>query len=180
MEEKKIRSQRIYEGKVIQVRVDEVEIEKKKFLREVVEHPGGVAVLAMKEDGLIPCVWQYRYGQKKEMLELPAGKLERGENPVAAIQRELQEETGYQAENWIYLGEFIPTGAYLEEKIQMFYADNLTFVGQCFDEDEQIKNSEYTLDELTEMILNQQIIDGKTIAMVLKVKFMIEKNLLKI
>lgn len=180
MLEKKLSTKRIYEGKVVNLRVDEAEIEGLKVMREVVEHPGGVAVLAMDKDNKVLCVQQYRYAQKQEMLEVPAGKLERGEDPLETGKRELQEETGYQAKNWVFLGEFIPTGAYLEEKIFMYFAYDLSFVGNHFDEDEFIELKKVSLDELTEMILNKTIIDGKTMAMVLKVKLMLEKGLLTI
>lgn len=180
MLEKKLSTERIYEGKVVNLRVDEAMVQDLKVKREVVEHPGGVAILALDEENKVLCVRQYRYAQNKEMLEVPAGKLERGEDPFETGKRELQEETGYSAKNWVYLGEFIPTGAYLEEKIYMYFAYNLSYVGNHFDEDEFIELERYSLDELTEMILNQTIIDGKTMAMVLKVKLMFEKGLLVI
>ena len=178
MIEKQIDTKRIYEGKVVNLRVDKADVGGMEVTREVVEHPGGVAILALNDDGKVMCVRQYRYGQQKEMLELPAGKLERKEDPFETGKRELQEETGYKANHWTFLGEFVPTGAYLEEKIWMYYATELTYVGQHFDEDEFIEAEMYTLDELTDMILNKEIIDGKTIAMVLKVKLMLEKDLL--
>lgn len=179
MKETQISTKRIYEGKVINVRVDQAEVNHCQVVREMVEHPGGVAVLAMDENQEIFCVTQYRYAQGKEMLELPAGKLERGEDPLETGKRELIEETGYKAENWLFLGEFVPTGAYLEEKIYMYFASELSYVGQHFDEDEYIELSKHTLEELIEMILEQRIVDGKTIAMVLKVDKMIERGLLK-
>lgn len=179
MKETQISTKRIYEGKVINVRVDQVEVNHCQVVREMVEHPGGVAILAMDEDKKIFCVTQYRYAQGKEMLELPAGKLERKEDPLETGKRELIEETGYKAENWLFLGEFVPTGAYLEEKIFMYFASELSYVGQHFDEDEYIELSKHTLEELIEMILDQRIVDGKTIAMVLKVDKMIQRGLLK-
>ncbi len=172
MEEKTIKSKEIYKGKVVQVYVDEVEIGNQIFQRELIKHPGGVAILAQKKDGDVLCVRQYRYGQKKEMLELPAGKLEYGEDPFETGKRELQEETGYKANSWVYLGEFVPTGAYLEEKIYMYYATDLEFVGQHLDQDEFIQVESYPIDKLVDMIMDQTIIDGKTIAMTLKVKYL--------
>lgn len=171
-------TERIFEGKVVNLRKDIATVNDMEVYREVVEHPGGVATLAITDEGKILCVEQFRYAQQREMLEIPAGKLERGEDPFETGKRELQEETGYKAEHWTFLGEFIPTGAYLEEKIWMYYATDLTYGKQHLDEDEFIEVKEYTMDEMIEMIINQKIIDGKTIAMTLKVKMMLEKGLL--
>lgn len=179
MLEKTIKSQRIYEGRIINVRKDQVEINGQEALREVVEHPGGVAILALDENEHVFCVKQYRYAQQKEMLELPAGKLERGEDPLKTGKRELQEETGYSAQHWLFLGEMVPTGAYLEEKIWMYAATGLSYVGQHLDDDENIELFRLSLDELTERILDQTIVDAKTIAMVLKVRLMKERGLLR-
>ncbi len=167
MEEKRIGSERIYEGKIINVRRDEVEINQKVYPREVVEHHGGVAILAMNDQKEIFCVTQYRYAQQRVMMELPAGKLEKGENPLLCAQRELQEETGYSAKTWNYLGELVPTGAYLEEKIYMYFAQDLSYVGQNLDEDEHVSVSQHCMEELVEMIMKNEIIDAKTIAMIL-------------
>lgn len=178
MKENQTETKRVYEGKIIHVRVDQAEVMGKKVTREVVEHPGGVAILAMTDEGKVLCVQQYRYAQGREMLEVPAGKLEYHEDPFLTGKRELQEETGYEAKNWVFLGEFIPTGAYLEEKIWMYYADQLQFVGQKFDEDEFIEVIKLSLEELKGKILDQSIIDGKTMAMVLKVDLMKQQGLL--
>lgn len=178
MKETQIETKRVYEGKIIRVRVDQAEMMGKTVMREVVEHPGGVAILAMNDAGKVLCVQQYRYAQGKEMLEVPAGKLEYHEDPLVTGKRELREETGYEAKNWVFLGEFIPTGAYLEEKIWMYYADQLHFVGQNFDEDEFIEISQLSLEELKQKILDQSLIDGKTMTMVLKVDLMKRQGLL--
>ncbi len=178
MPEKTLSSERIYEGRIVNLRIDQTEVKGKPALREVVEHPGGVAILAFDENERVFCVKQYRYAQQRMMLELPAGKLERKEDPLETGKRELQEETGYQAEHWLFLGELIPTGAYLEEKIWMYAASGLSYVGQHLDEDEELELMRFSLEELTTMILDQTIIDAKTIAMVLKVRLMKEKGLL--
>lgn len=178
MKETQISTERLYEGKVVSLRRDLAEVDGKQVMREVVEHPGGVAVLALDENDQVLLVQQYRYAQKKEMLEVPAGKREKNEDPLETGKRELAEETGYRAEKWFFLGEFVPTGAYLEEKIWMYYASGLTPGETHFDEDEFLQLQRCTLDELTEMILKSEIIDGKTIAMTLKVRLMKEKGLL--
>ena len=175
--EKTLSAQRVFEGRLIHVRHDQVCLpDGQKTVREVVEHPGGVAIAALTEEGQILLVDQFRYAQQRVMREVPAGKLERGEDPRKAALRELEEETGYRAEHIKLMGEFIPTGAYLEERIWMYFAWGLSFAGQHPDADEFLHVTKMDMEELVEQIMNGTIIDGKTIAMGLKLQRMLENS----
>ena len=145
--EKKIKSTRIFDGKIINLRTDEVLLpDGNKGYREVVEHPGGEAIALQKEDGKFFLVNQFRYGQQKTMLEFPAGKKEYGEDALTCAKREIVEETGYSGKDYVYLGQMVPTGAYLEEVIDMYYAKTDKYYGQHFDDDEFITLESYSLE----------------------------------
>ncbi len=163
-EEKTLDSTVAYNGKVITVIKDNiVTANGHKSFREVVLHNGGVVIAAMKDDDTILLVKQYRYPLKQVNLELPAGKLEQGENPDDACKRELEEETGYQAEVWKSLGFINTTPGICTEKLYLYLAKNLKFVGEHPDEGEVIKCFEYKLSDVFKMINNGQINDSKTI-----------------
>ena len=169
-EEKTLTSECIYNGKVIDVLRDEVEIATGKHsFREVVKHSGGVVIIALKnteqqpEEPVILLVKQFRYPIKEVVLELPAGKLEKCENPDDACKRELEEETGYRAKNWRSLGFINTSPGFCDERLYLYLATNLEFVGEHPDEGEIIKAYEYKLSEVEEMILNGKINDAKTI-----------------
>ena len=107
--EKKISSNDIFEGRIVRLHVDEVElVDGSKAIREVIEHDGGVTVIPVDDNGDVYCVRQFRYAFGKSIIETPAGKLEKGEDPLRCAIRELSEETGFTAEEYIYLGEFYP------------------------------------------------------------------------
>lgn len=163
-EEKTLSSEVKYEGKVITVLKDAIVTSNgHKSFREVVVHGGGVVIAAVKNDGKIILVKQYRYPLKNTNLELPAGKLEKGENPDYAAARELEEETGYKAAAWQSLGYINTTPGICTEKLYLYFAKNLEYVGDHPDEGEVLKCYEYTLQELFEMIKNGEINDSKTI-----------------
>lgn len=177
LKEKTLKQNIKFSGQLINVRHDEVELPNNKITtREVVEHPGGVAVAMCDEKGDFFLVTQYRYAQQKEMIEFPAGKLEKGENPFVAIQREIAEETGYEGKDFIFLGTMVPTGAYLEERITMYYAKAGKHVGQNLDEDEFIRVTKKSLNEIIEMIFHGEIEDGKTIAMAFMIKTLLARS----
>ena len=161
--EKTIDSTRIYEGKVVRLRRDTVELENgKQTFREVIDHPGGVSILAMDEEGKIFFVRQFRYPFGRMLLELPAGKLEPGEDPADSGRRELREETGCSAGRFVPMGKLIPTCAYDTEVIHLFFASELTRGEQDLDENEFLSVERYTLDEALQMVLDGEIIDAKT------------------
>lgn len=163
-EEKTLDSAVVYDGKVIKVIKDNIETaDGHKSFREVVLHNGGVVIAAMKDEETILLVKQYRYPLKHVNLELPAGKLEIGENPDDACKRELEEETGYRAKVWKSLGYINTTPGICTEKLYLYLARDLEFVGEHPDVGEIIKCFEYKLSDVFEMIQNGQINDSKTI-----------------
>ncbi len=163
-EEKTLNSKVVYEGKVVTVLKDDVEVaDGHKSFREVILHSGGVVIAALKDSDTILLVKQYRYPLKHVNLELPAGKLEIGEDPNEACKRELEEETGYRAKVWKSLGYINTTPGICTEKLYLYLAKNLEFVGEHPDEGEILKCCEYNLKDVFDMIQNGEINDAKTI-----------------
>lgn len=163
-EEKTMKSEHIYEGKIINLRIDTVELPEMKYSkREIVEHPGGVAVVAITEDDSLILVKQYRKSVNKALLELPAGKLELNEEPRETGIRELKEETGFEAKNFNYLFEFYTSPGYTNEKIYLFLAYDLIEGEQDLDEGEYCEVEKHNIDDLIKMINRGEIIDSKTI-----------------
>ena len=168
--EKTLQETTIYDGKIIRVHVDDVELPNgNRAKREIVEHSGGVCVAALTDKDTLTFVRQYRYPYHKVLLELPAGKLERGEDPLSAGLRELEEECGLRAETVRSLGCVYPTVAYCSEIIHLFLATGLTKTQQHFDEDEFLETEELTLSEAVDLVMNNEITDSKTVAMILKI-----------
>ena len=168
--EKQIEREEIYKGKVIHVVKDKVVLDDNTIaIREVVIHNGGVCI-ALKDKDYFYMVKQYRYSEGKEMLEFPAGKIEKGEDPDEAIKRESMEETGYSAKNIKKFGYIIPTCGYSSEKIHLYYGEVDEYVGQHFDVDERMTLEKYTFSQIKEMIRNGEIDDAKTIALVCKLE----------
>lgn len=167
--EKTVASETIYDGKIITVKKDKAELENGEIVtRELVTHPGGVCVVAINENDEILLVKQFRYPFQEALLELPAGKLEKGEDHRLAGIRELKEETGAECENFEYLGVNYPSVAYLNEKIYMYLATGLTFSSQNLDDDEFLDVVKIKLDDAVKMVMNNEINDGKTQIAVLK------------
>lgn len=163
MKEKTLNSQIVYDGKIITVRRDEIELANgRKSFREVVEHSGGVVIVALKGDSIL-FVKQFRYPIKEVITELPAGKLEKGEDPDAACERELEEETGYRAKHWTSLGYIYTSIGFCDEKLYIYLAQELEFVGEHPDDGEILENYEYKIKDVEEMIQNGKINDAKTI-----------------
>lgn len=169
VKEETLEQKRIHEGKVINLRVDQV---KNAFghtvTREVVEHPGGVCVMPLLADGRFVFVKQYRYPTQDFLLEFPAGKLDvAGEAPFEAIQRELIEETGYSSSEWEDLGYIYTAPGFCNERIYLYKANNLTAVTTQNgpQEDEAIEPLVYTVDEVKTMVSQGKIQDGKTLAL---------------
>lgn len=166
--EEKINSKTIYEGKVINLKVNEVKLENgATATREIVEHPGGVCVIGLDSENNALMVRQYRAPFEKPLLEAPAGKLDKGEEPIECGKREFLEETGHTAEKMTYLGEFYPSVGFLTEKIHIFLAEGLKRESQHLDEDEFLNIEKYPLKKLTEMVENNEIKDAKTVIAIL-------------
>ncbi len=167
----------IYQGKILNLRVDVAGLPNgKEAPREFVEHNGGVTVAALTDNAELIFVRQFRYPYMEEVLELPAGKLEKGEDPLEAGKRELREEAGVTAEQYINLGEFYPSPGYTNEVIYLYGARDLTQVEQELDEDEFLNVEYISLDKAVDMVLSNEIKDGKTQAAVLKLATLIERN----
>lgn len=162
--EKTIDSKEIYKGKIFTVTTDTVELpDGTSASRDIILHNGGVGVIAITTDGKIPMVRQYRKGIESVSLEIPAGKLEKGEDPAECGKRELKEETGYSAKTLNLLLKFAPTPAYCSEIIYIYIANGLSHTGQHLDEDEFLNVEYYTLKELHQMVTAGEITDAKTI-----------------
>lgn len=163
-EEKKISSESIYEGRVIKVSKDVVSCPNgNTSIREIVHHRGGVAVLFKLNDKFV-LEKQYRYAFNDEIIEIPAGKLEEGEIPLPAAERELLEETGYRSLEMIPLGEMYPTVGYSKEVIHLYYCEKAVKEERHLDNDEFIDLFTLSLEEIDQLILENKIKDSKTLA----------------
>ena len=170
-EEKTVSVDNIFDGKVVKLRVEDVTLpDGKPAKRELISHPGGAGMIAVDEDRNVLMVRQYRIAAKKMMLEIPAGKLEYGEDPRLAAEREIVEETGYRANKVTFLGSYYATPGYCEEKLSLYLGEELTFEGQNLDEGEFLNVEKYSLDDLYQMVMNNEIYDAKTAIAILKAK----------
>ena len=167
--EKTLTSETKFEGRIIKVLRDTVELENgKTSAREVVCHNGGVCVAALTEQNEVLLVRQFRYPYKEVLLELPAGKLEPGEIPLEAAKREQKEETGTQAEEYLSLGKYFATPAYCTEQIYLWACRVTAFGEQHLDEGEFLEVVTVPLEKAVAMVLNNEIPDGKTQVGILK------------
>ncbi len=172
--EKTLASEEIFSGRIIHIRRDTVELPNgRQATREVLDHPGGVCALALDDQGRALLVRQFRYPSGKVLREVPAGKLEYGEDPDDAIVRELREETGAAAASIRSLGELYPSPGYCGEIIRLYLAQGLTFGETDPDEDEFLDLERIPFQELVDQVLSGEIRDAKTIAVVLKAKLLL-------
>jgi ADP-ribose pyrophosphatase len=160
-----LKSEVIYTGKVFNIKVDQIAYNSgNKAVREVAEHPGGAVVVPVTDDGKIVMVTQYRFPVDKILLELPAGKLGKDEDPFICAIRELEEETGYKSDNVKELGSIYTTPGYSTEKLWIYLAKDLKPGNHNREEGESgMEVFEYSLEEVEEKIYNGEIVDGKTI-----------------
>lgn len=176
LEEKTLSSEQKFDGRIIKLYVDKVELEDgRAATREVIRHPGGVCVLPLDENGNVLFVKQFRYPHGKVLLEIPAGKLEYGEKHYDCGLRELKEETGCICDSYDYLGSLIPTPAYDSEVIHMYLARGLHAGAQRLDAGEFLDIERIPLEKAVEMVMNNEIADSKTQIAILKTKLLLEK-----
>lgn len=172
--EKRLSGQTVFDGKIITVKVDKALLPNgAQATREVVEHPGGVCILALQEDGAVPLVRQFRYPLGDVMLELPAGKLEYGEEPRPAAIRELGEEVGLEPGELIDLGFIYVSPGFCTEKLHLYLARKVTSVPVHPDEDEFLDIVHLPFETLVDMVMSGEITDGKTVTAVLKTKVLL-------
>lgn len=167
--EKQLASKQIFDGKVVKLFVDDIELPNGKgAFREVVRHPGAVCVIPVTDEGEVIMVKQFRYPFSSVLLEIPAGKLEIGEDPLDAVKRELEEESGVVAENVEFIGMTYTTVAFTDEKIYTYMATGLSYTESHPDEDEFLEVVKIPLDALVEMVMTGEIKDSKTQVAILK------------
>ncbi|MET3195549.1 NUDIX hydrolase [Bacillus sp. OAE603] len=164
-EEKTLSEEKIFEGRVISLYHQEVELPNgKSSSREIVKHPGAVAIIPITEDGKIVLVEQYRKALERSILEIPAGKLEKGEEPIHTAKRELEEETGYEANEWEHIQSFYTSPGFADEYIHIFVAKGLRKLENSaqLDEDEFVELLELSVEECLEELKKGSIHDAKT------------------
>jgi ADP-ribose pyrophosphatase len=161
-----VSSRTVYQGKIVSLRVDEVMLSKGGVAtREMVHHPGAVVIVALTDQGDVYLVEQYRHAVGRALLELPAGGLEPGEEPLATAQRELKEEVGLQAANWTFLGQFFSSPGFANEKMYAYAARGLSSAQGTPDDDEDISVIRYPLNALLNEL--DRVEDAKTLATLL-------------
>ena len=166
--EKTVRKNTVFQGKILSLRVDDALSEKgTPCKREIVEHSGGVCVLPV-QNGRMLLVRQYRYAYGEYTYEIPAGKREAEEEPLLCGKRELQEETGFTAEEWVSFGSIYPSPGYTNEIIYIYLAKGLTAGETHFDEDECIDTLWVSKAQAIEMIQSGEITDAKTVIAILR------------
>ncbi|MBO5440344.1 MAG: NUDIX hydrolase [Clostridia bacterium] len=167
--ERKLNSKQIFDGKVVKLFVDDVELpDGKKAIREIVRHPGAVCVIPIDNDENVIMIKQFRYPFSEVLLEIPAGKLEPNEDPLEAVKRELEEESGVNAQSVEYIGTMYTTVAILDEKIHMYLATGLTYKSAHPDEGEFLEVEKIPLKTLVDMVMEGKIPDSKTQIAILK------------
>lgn len=166
-----------FEGRILKLRVDTVELpDGTTSTREIIEHPGGVAVIAVDENGYVPMVTQFRKPYEHMVMELPAGKLDDGEEPLQCGIRELEEETGLKAKNFISLGGLMPSPGYAAEMLYIYLATDLYEGTVHLDEGEFLTVQKYHIDELVEMVMKNELQDAKTVVGILKAAEYLKRN----
>ncbi|KYD02252.1 NUDIX hydrolase [Bacillus atrophaeus] len=165
LEEKTITKEKLFSGKVIDLYVEDVELPNgKTSKREIVKHPGAVAVLAVTDSNKIILVNQYRKPLERTIVEIPAGKLEKGEEPEYTALRELEEETGYTAKKLTKITAFYTSPGFADEIVHLFLAEDLSVLEEKreLDEDEFVEVMEVTLEDALKLVETREVYDAKT------------------
>lgn len=162
--EKMLHRKTVYEGKMLHVYYDDVEIGGRQAWREVVIHPGASAIIPVTDDGQVLLVRQYRYAVEKALLEIPAGKMDKGETAEECALRELTEETGYRAGRLVHLGDTLTSPGFCNEVIHLYLADHLTAFHQHLDPDEYLDVVAMPVRTVWQAVRQGEIQDAKTLA----------------
>jgi len=163
-EEKTIKSQDIFSGRIVKLKVDTVLLpDGRESTREIIEHAGAVAIVALDKEGQIIMVRQYRKPVEQVLLEIPAGTMEEGEDPLLCAQRELREETGYTAGSWQKILSYYSAPGFTDELLHLYLATDLSDGETQPDEDEFVETAILPLEQAYQLIFDGQIIDGKSI-----------------
>lgn len=174
---KRINRKKLYEGKIFTLAEDTIEFPNgNKTKWDVILHDGAAAIVPIDEEGNIILVEQYRCVEDGPILEIPAGKLEKDEDPLLCAARELEEETGYKANKITPLGSIYSAVGFSDEEVRLYLAEELEDGIMNLDEDEYVKVLKFRLDEVIDMIVEDKIRDSKTVAAVLKAKEIIKRN----
>lgn len=179
-EEKTTKTTPIYDGKIVKLQVDDVMLPNGQAAkREIIKHPGAVAVIAVTDEGKLVLVEQYRKALERSIVEIPAGKLEPDEEPAMTARRELEEETGYGAHSFTYLQTFATSPGFADEVIHLYIAKDLYIIDNkaALDEDEFVELLEVSLEVAQSMVADQRIFDAKTAFAVLWLAAHLENNL---
>ncbi len=166
--ERTIKSEEIYDGRIVHLRVETVELPNMMYAkREIVDHQRGVGIIALKDEHTMYMVRQYRAAVKEMLLEIPAGLVEPGENPGEAAQRELQEEVGYRANQMDYLLDAYASPGFTNEKLSLFLARDLVASPKELDLTEFLNVEEHRIESLYNMVMNFEMVDAKSIIAIL-------------
>lgn len=166
--EETLSSERVFDGRLLKVNRDSVRLpDGSESTREWIAHPGAVVVIATLDNGKLIFERQFRYPLKRIFVELPAGKIDVGEYALDTARRELREETGYKARNWKHLGTLHTCIGYSDERIEIFLAHGLTFVGAALDDGEILEITELSMSDALLAVRDGEITDGKTVACLL-------------
>jgi len=173
-----ISTSQVYQGSFLDVRRDEVSLPNgKRSIREWINHPGAACMIPILPDGRIGLIKQYRYPVQAEMIELPAGKLDPGEDPEMCARRELEEEIGYTAGQMTFVCNIHPAIGFANEKMWIYLAENLTKTESHTDDDEFLELIPTTIDDAIEMVWNSVITDVKTMIGLLWMKRLLKKKI---
>ena len=160
-----VSSRNVYDGELLHVRADRARLpDGKVAVREYITHPGAVVIIPLLDNGELVLERQHRYPLHRDFYELPAGKIDRGEDPLQCAQRELLEETGYSAKKWRYITTLYPCIGYSDEKLLYYLAEDLTFTSASLDDGEHLEVFTLTLAAAVDWVRTGKITDNKTVS----------------